>query len=92
MNAKLLGLFSGFPTRHFPMDIAERLKEELDVRESIVFVSAWPSDYARNDSDVAGMHGMFEECNMPFRQYRVIDNRSCLFGKRPVFFLWVVVQ
>ncbi|MBQ8556572.1 MAG: Type 1 glutamine amidotransferase-like domain-containing protein [Clostridia bacterium] len=76
MNAHLLGFFSGFPTRHFPNDIAERLKEELSVRDSLVFVSAWPSDAERNDSDAAGMHGMFVECNMAFERYCVIDNRT----------------
>ena len=76
MNAQLLGFFSGFPTRHFPEDIVERLKEELVVRDSLVFISAWPSDYERNDDDSAGMHGMFEECGMPFSRYYVIDNRT----------------
>lgn len=76
MNHKFLGFFSGFPTHHFPVDIAERLREELTVRDSLVFVSAWPSDYERNESDSAGMHGMFAECNMPFKQYYVIDNRT----------------
>lgn len=76
MNAKLLGFFSGFPTRHFTVDIAKRLKEELTVRDSLVFISAWPSDYERNDNDSTGMYGMFEECNMPFKQYCVIDNRT----------------
>ena len=79
MNAQLLGFFSGFPTRHFPVDIAKRLREELVVRNSLVFVSAWPSDYERNDSDSTGMHGMFEECDMPFKQYCVIDNRTNAF-------------
>ena len=76
MNARLLGFFSGFPTRHFPADIARRLKEELVIRDSLVFVSAWPSDYERNDSDATGMHGMFEEYNMSFKRYSVIDNRT----------------
>ena len=76
MNAQLLGFFSGFPTRHFPADIIGRFREELTVRDSLVFVSAWPSDYERNDSDSAGMHAMFEECNMPFMRYSVIDNRT----------------
>lgn len=76
MNAQLLGFFSGFPTHHFPEDIAERLKEELVTRDSLVFISAWPSDYERNDDDSAGMHGMFEECDMPFSRYYVIDNRT----------------
>ena len=76
MNAKLLGFFSGFPTRHFPDGIAERLKEELTDRDSLVFISAWPSDFESNDSDSAGMHGMFAECGMPFSRYCVIDDRT----------------
>lgn len=76
MKAQLLGFFSGFPTHHFPADIVERLKEELTVRDSLVFVSAWPSDFERNDSDSTGMHAMFEECNIPFKRYSVIDNRT----------------
>lgn len=76
MNARLLGFFSGFPTRHFPCNIAERLKEALSVRDSLVFVSAWPSDYERNDSDSAGMHAMFAECDMAFKRYCVIDDRT----------------
>ena len=76
MNAQLLGFFSGFPTRHFPDDIVKRLKEELVVRNSLVFISAWPSDHERNDDDSAGMHGMFEECDMPFSRYYVIDSRT----------------
>lgn len=75
-NALLLGFFSGFPTHHFPVNIIERLKKELTVRDSLVFVSAWPSDYERNDMDATGMHTMFEECNMPFGRYCVIDNRT----------------
>ena len=31
---------------------------------------------AFNDSDSAGMHSMFEECDMPFKRYCVIDNRT----------------
>lgn len=76
MNAQLIGLFSGFPTHHFTDDIVERLREELTVRDLLVFISAWPSDYERNDNDATGMHGMFEKCNMPFNQYCVIDNRT----------------
>ena len=76
MRHKMLGFFSGFPTHHFPVDIAKRLREELTVRDNLVFVSAWPSDYEKNDSDSAGMHHMFVECNMPFKQYYVIDNRK----------------
>lgn len=76
MNAQLLGFFSGFPRHHFTIDIMERLREELTVRDSLVFVSAWPSDYNRNDSDSTGMYAMFEECDMPFERYSVIDNRT----------------
>lgn len=82
MNAQLLGFFSGFPTRHFPAGIVERLREELTVRDSLVFVSAWPSDHERNDSDSAGMHAMFEECDMPFKRYSVIDDRTAAVDAR----------
>ncbi len=51
MNAKLLGLFSGFPTHHFPDEIALVLRENLPRRESLVLISAWPEDDARNDDD-----------------------------------------
>lgn len=76
MNARLLGLFSGFPSRLFPGDIAARLREELTCRESLVFVSAWPSEHDRNDADSAGMHGMFEACGLPFERFSVIDTRT----------------
>lgn len=76
MNAKLLGFFSGFPTHHFPAAIAERLREELAVRDNLVFISAWPSEYERNDSDAAGMHAMFEEYDMQFNKYSMIDSRT----------------
>ncbi len=39
MNAKMSGLFSGFPAHHFPDEIAQAL------RESLPFISAWPEDY-----------------------------------------------
>jgi len=75
MDYRLLGFFSGFPNHIFPQDVAKRLSEELTNRKSLIFVSAWPEDYARNDNDSIGMHGMFEECNIPFAQHFVIDNR-----------------
>lgn len=76
MNAKLLGFFSGFPTRHFTDDIADVLKAELDVRDSLVFISCQPDNYIQNDDDSHGMHGMFAEKNMPFAKHYVIDNRT----------------
>ena len=76
MDYRLLGFFSGFPDRRFPYEIAERLREELVKRDSFVCVSAWPADYERNDIDLANMHGLFEEYNMPFAQKYVIDNRT----------------
>lgn len=76
MNAQLLGFFSGFPTRHFSDDIVKCLKKELAVCDSLVFISAWPSDYESNDNDSAGMHGMFEECGISFSKYDVIDHRT----------------
>jgi len=76
MNAKLVGFFSGFPTRHFTDDIAKVLKDELTVRDSLVFISTWPDNYAQNDEDSYGMHNMFAEKNMPFVKHSVIDNRT----------------
>ncbi len=76
MDNRLLGFFSGFPNHHFTNDVAKRLSEELTKRDSLVFVSAWPTDHARNDSESTGMHGMFEECNIPFTRHYVIDNRT----------------
>lgn len=75
MDYRLLGFFSGFSNYCFPRDVAKRLSKELINRDSLVFVSAWPADHARNDSDSDGMHGMFEECNIPFARHFVIDNR-----------------
>lgn len=76
MNAKVVGFFSGFPKRKFTDEIAEVLKVELDVRDSLVFVSTWPDDFAQNDEDSDGMHNMFAERNMPFAKHSVIDNRT----------------
>ena len=76
MNAKLLGFFSGFPTRHFTDEIAEMLRENLPVRNTLVFISAWPEDYGRNDADSDGMHQMFAERGMGFGAHHVIDRRT----------------
>ncbi len=76
MNAQILGLFSGFPTHHFPDEIAQVLRENLPRRESLVFISAWPEAYARNDDDSDGMHEMFAERGMAFTDHRVIDRRT----------------
>ena len=64
MSASLLGLFSGFPTHHFPDAVAQVLRAYLPRQESLVFISAWPEEYARNDDDSDGMHGMFAERGM----------------------------
>ena len=76
MNAGLLGLFSGFPTHQFPDEIAQTLRENLPRRESLVFISAWPEDYARNDDDSDGMHEMFAEQGLAFARRCVIDRRT----------------
>lgn len=76
MNASLAGFFSGFPTRHFTDRIVDILKEELIVRDNLVFISAWPDDFARNDDDANGMHQMFAERAMPFANHFVIDRRT----------------
>lgn len=76
MSAKLVGFFSGFPTRHFTGGIAKVLKEELTERDSLVFISTWPDNFAQNDEDSDGMHNMFAERNMPFVKHSVIDKRT----------------
>ncbi|MEY8311090.1 Type 1 glutamine amidotransferase-like domain-containing protein [Oscillospiraceae bacterium 42-9] len=75
MERRLLGFFSGFPSRRFPRSVAERLARGMACRESLVFVSAWPEDYRRNDSDSAGMYEMFLEYGMDFSQRHVVDRR-----------------
>ena len=76
MRKQLIGLFSGFPDHHFPEEIVARLKVELPVRKSLVFISAWPEEYERNDGDSDGMHAMFEEVGLPFEKHYVIDCRT----------------
>ena len=76
MNAKLLGLFSGFPTHHFTDEIAEVLRRNLGERGSLAFISAWPENYAQNDDDSDGMHEMFAERGMAFAEHHVIDRRT----------------
>ncbi len=76
LNAKLLGLFSGFPTHHFTDEIAEVLRENLDERKCLVFISALPEEFAQNDDDSDGMHQMFAEREMGFSEHHVIDRRT----------------
>ena len=76
LNAKLLGLFSGFPTHHFTDEIAEVLLENLEERKCLVFISALPEEYAQNDDDSDGMHQMFAERGMGFAEHHVIDRRT----------------
>lgn len=76
MVERTFGFFSGFPDRRFPREIAERLKAALGGRESLVFVSAWPSDHEQNDADSDGMHAMFVEWGLGFKHHCVIDDRT----------------
>lgn len=76
MSARLLGFFSGFPTHHFTEPIAAVLKEELSVRDSLVFISCYPDHYEQNDDDSHGMHMMFAEKEMAFAKHCVIDGRT----------------
>ena len=76
MNARLLGLFSGFPEHHFTEEIAQTLQDNLPRRDSLVFISAWPGDSARNDDDRDGMHEMFAEWGIAFTRHCVIDRRT----------------
>lgn len=76
MERPLLGFFSGFPSRRFPRDVGERLGRELSRDGGLVFVSAWPEDYEKNDSDSAGMYQMFLEYGLPFLEHTIIDGRT----------------
>ena len=76
MREGFTAVFSGFPDHHFPKEIAERLREEITERKSIVFITACPSEYAQNDEDCDGMHEMFTEIGMPFKEHCVIDDRT----------------
>ncbi len=76
MRKELIGLFSGFRDHHFPEEIAARLREELPARKSLIFISAWPEEYTRNDEDADGMHVMFAEQGIPFEAHCVIDDRT----------------
>ena len=76
MREGFTALFSGFPDHHFPDEIAERLRRELTERESIVFITACPAEYAQNDDDCDGMHQMFAEIGIPFERHCVIDDRT----------------
>ena len=76
MNAKLIGLFSGFPTHHFTDEIAEVLNENLNERKCLVFISADPENYAQNDDDKDGMHQMLAERGLDFTEHHVIDRRT----------------
>lgn len=76
MNARILGLFSGFPEHHFNDDHVKVLRENLPKRDSIVFISADPENYTQNDDDRDGMHEMFAERGLAFAQKHVIDRRT----------------
>lgn len=76
MRKDFTALFSGFPDHHFSREIAERLRQELTVRKSIVFITACPFDYEQNDDDCNGMYEMFAEQGLPFEKHCVIDKRT----------------
>ncbi|MBO7531774.1 MAG: methyltransferase domain-containing protein [Lachnospiraceae bacterium] len=76
MRKELLGVFSGFPDHHFSEEITKRLRDELTVRKSIVFITARPLDYEQNDRDSNGMHEMFAEQGLAFEKHCVIDKRT----------------
>ena len=76
MRKELLAVFSGFPDHHFSEEITRRLREELTVRRSIVFITACPLAYAQNDDDCNGMYEMFAEQGLPFEKHCVIDQRT----------------
>ena len=75
MDYRLLGFFSGFPSHHFPGNVADRLREELTQRDSLVFVCTDPAGHAKTDYYAGIMHGCFEEIGLAFAQVHLIDNR-----------------
>lgn len=75
MRRRRLGFFSGFPSHHFSSGVGGWLQKALAERGSLVFVSAWPEDHERNDSDHAGMYQMFLEYGISFARHSVIDRR-----------------
>jgi len=76
MRKDFTALFSGFPEHHFSEEITKRLRSELTVRKSIVFITACPLDYEQNDDDCNGMYRMFAEQGLPFEKHCVIDKRT----------------
>ncbi len=76
MNARIIGLFSGFPEHHFDDAHEKVLREYLPKRGSIVFISADPENHAQNDDDRDGMHEMFAERGMAYTKKTVIDRRT----------------
>ncbi len=76
MKKELLAVFSGFPEHHFSEEITKRIRRELTVRKSIVFITACPLDYAQNNDDCDGMHEMFVEQGLAFEKHCVIDKRT----------------
>lgn len=46
------------------------------MRRCIVFITACPVDYQRNDEDSARMHGMFVEFGIGFERFCVVDART----------------
>ena len=72
---RLFGLFSGFPSYHFPLDIANRFRKEFAKRDRMVFVCSDPADHERTDREVPIMRGCFEEIGLSFARYDVIDDR-----------------
>ena len=76
MKKQFLALFSGFPEHHFSPEITKRLRKELTMRKSIVFITACPFDHAQNDDDCSGMYEMFAEQGLPFDKHCVIDERT----------------
>lgn len=76
MKQRFIALFSGFPEHRFTKEIADRLQRELTDRKRIVFISAWPSDYKRNDEEGYGMHLMLADIGLPFDSISLIDYRT----------------
>lgn len=66
----------------YDQKIKEIIKENLSGKKSIVFISANPDNYEKNDiqvygnEDSLGIIKMLEECNVKVSNTCIIDNRN----------------
>jgi len=74
MTDKVLGFFSGFPNG-FPGHVANQLREVFVEKNSLVMIASEISKHKKVDRYAAQWRGWFEDINLPFGAYYVIDGR-----------------